>query len=76
MGLSRTAVGCCALLQGIFPTQGWNPHLLCLPRRQVGSLPLAHLCSMSGKYNIVTCGFLMGLGYYQVIFDFQGKTVD
>ena len=27
-------VGCCALLQGIFPTQGSNPHLLCL-------LPLA-----------------------------------
>ena len=23
--------GCCALLQGIFPTQGSNPHLLCLP---------------------------------------------
>ena len=24
-------VGCCALLQGTFPTQGSNPHLLCLP---------------------------------------------
>ena len=34
-------VGCCALYQGIFPTQGLNPHLLCLPRWQEGSLPLA-----------------------------------
>ena len=36
-----TGVGCHALLQGIFPTQGWNPHLLCLLRWQAGSLPLA-----------------------------------
>ena len=25
-----TEVGCHFFLQGIFPTQGWNPHLLCL----------------------------------------------
>ena len=25
-----TGVGCCALLQGLFPTQGLNPCLLCL----------------------------------------------
>ena len=37
----NTAVGCHALLQGIFPTQGWNPHLLCLLHWQVGSLTLA-----------------------------------
>ena len=32
MGFSRqnTRVGCCALLQGIFPTQGSNPHHLYL----------------------------------------------
>ena len=30
-------VGCRALLQGIFPTQGRNPHLLCLLHWQVGS---------------------------------------
>ena len=36
----NTGVGCHALLQGIFPTQGWNPHLLCLPHWQVGALPL------------------------------------
>ena len=31
-------MGCHALLQGIFPTQGLNPHLL---HWQAGSLPLA-----------------------------------
>ena len=34
-------VGCYFLLQGIFLTQGSNPHLLCLLHWQVGSLPLA-----------------------------------
>ena len=32
-------LGCHFLLQGIFPTQGLNPHLL---HWQVGSLPLSH----------------------------------
>ena len=33
--------GCCALLQGIFPTQGLNLYLLHLQHWQAGSLPLA-----------------------------------
>ena len=37
----NTGVGSHALLQGIFPIQGWNPRLLCLLNWQVGSLPLA-----------------------------------
>ena len=37
----NTGVDCYALFQGIFPTQGSNLHLLCLPHWQVGSLPLA-----------------------------------
>ena len=37
----NTGVACHALLHGIFPTQGWNPHLLHLLRWQAGSLPLA-----------------------------------
>ena len=36
-------MGCRALLQGIFPTQGLNPHLLCLLHWQAGSLPLVPL---------------------------------
>ena len=34
-----TGVGCHALLQGIFPTQGLNPWLLCNPHWEVGPLP-------------------------------------
>ena len=37
----NTAVGCLALLQGIFPTQKLNPRLLYLLPWQAGSLPLA-----------------------------------
>ena len=36
----NTGVGCHALLQGIFPIQRSNSHLLCLLNRQVCSLPL------------------------------------
>ena len=36
----NTGVGCHALLQGIFLTQGWNPHL---DVSCIGSLPLASL---------------------------------
>ena len=36
----NTGVGCCAILQGIFPTQGSNPHLLCFLHGRAGSLPL------------------------------------
>ena len=36
----NTGVGCHALLQGIFPTQGLNQNLLYLLRWQLGSLPL------------------------------------
>ena len=43
MGFSRQEYwsGCHFLLQGIFPTQGSNPCLLCLLHRQANSLPLA-----------------------------------
>ena len=37
----NTGVGCHALLQHIFLTQGWNPHLWGLLYWRVGSLPLA-----------------------------------
>ena len=37
----NTGVGCHFLLQGIFPTQGSNPHLLHLQHWQVGSLSQA-----------------------------------
>ena len=37
----NTIVGCHALVQGIFPTQGSNPRLLCLLHWQAGTSPLA-----------------------------------
>ena len=39
----NTGMGCHALLQGIFQSQGSNPHLLCLLHWQVNSSPLSHL---------------------------------
>ena len=41
----NTGVGCHALLQGIFPTQGLNLHLLGFLHWQVDSLSLSHLGS-------------------------------
>ena len=38
-----TGVGCHALLQGIFPTQGSNQHLLCILHWQADYLPLSLL---------------------------------
>ena len=39
----NTGVGCRFLLQGIFPTQGSNSHLLRLPHQQADPLALRHL---------------------------------
>ena len=36
----NTGMGCCALLQGIFMTQGSNPNHLCLIHLQMGSISL------------------------------------
>ena len=41
----NTRVGCHFLLQGIFPTQGLNPHLFSLLHWQADSLPLCPLGS-------------------------------
>ena len=38
----NTRVGCCALLQGVFPTRGSKPWLLSLLHWQAGPLPLSH----------------------------------
>ena len=41
----NTGVGCHLFLQGIFPTQGSNLHLLCFLHWQANSLPLGYLRS-------------------------------
>ena len=45
----NTGIGCHFLFQGIFPTQGSNPHLLSLLHWQVDSLPLSYLGSPNKK---------------------------
>ena len=51
MKFSRKNIGasCHFLLQGIFPTQESNLHLLCLLHWQANSLPFSHLGSLLGQ---------------------------
>ena len=56
----NTGVGCNSLLQGIFPTQGSNPRLLCLLYWEVGSLWLHH--SGSPRHQISE-GYKTGLKF-------------
>ena len=52
--------GCHALLQGIFPTQGSNLHLLHVLPGQVGSLPLELPAWDSVfPFSMVMCSFLL-----------------
>ena len=50
----NTGVDCHFLLQVIFPTQGWNPHLLepVSPAFQADSLPLSHVGSSLSENTI------------------------
>ena len=52
----NTGVGCHFLLQGIFPTQGLNPHLLPLLHWRAGSSPLAPPGKPASDWN--TCNRL------------------
>ena len=45
-------VDCHVLLQGIFPTQGSNPQLLCPLDWQAGFLPLVHLVLRKDKMSL------------------------
>ena len=51
----NTGVGCHALLQGIFPTQGSGPSLSCLLLWQAGSLPLVPPGKPSGELCVCVC---------------------
>ena len=51
----NTGVDCHFLLQGIFPTQGLNPFLLCLLLWQVDPLPL---CDLGSAYQVGRKPFL------------------
>ena len=51
----NTGVGCHFLLQWIFPTQGWNLHLLYLLHCQADSSPLHHLGSPMRQHMPFIC---------------------
>ena len=67
----NTGVGCHFLLQGIFPTQGSNPHLLCLLTWQVGSFPPAPPGKQVHVY-IYTCACLYIHHLHVYIYTFWG----
>ena len=50
----HTGVGCCAFLQGIFPTQGSNPSLLWLLHWQADSLKLSLLATKKVRLRGIT----------------------
>ena len=60
----NTGVGCHFFLQGIFPTQGLNSHLLRLLHCRAGSLPLNHL--RSPRAEVVWQRGSRGRGYMYV----------
>ena len=61
----RTGVGCHFLIQGIFPTQGSNPHLLLW---QAGSVPLSH--QGSPRRDLETIDFLGESDLLSLCFEF------
>ena len=68
----NTGVGCHALLQGIFLTQGSNPRLLSLPHGQEDSLPLAppgkpNNVSKSKQWNVAEPEFFLIPGLERLI---------
>ena len=68
-----TGVGCHFFLQGIFPTQGSNPHLLCLLHWQADSLPLSHWQYSINTVNISLNSLLCELPADKLpLFDFSG----
>ena len=66
----NTEVGCHAQLQGIFVTQGSNPHLLCLLHWQEGSLPLGPPSPELGIYLVHTFWVVLSFKNITMVSDF------
>ena len=56
----NTGVDCHALLQGIFPTQGSNLHLLCLLHCRKILYPLSHLGTLLNSFCMTCETFMIG----------------
>ena len=67
----NTGVGCHALLQGTFPTQGPNPRLLCLLHWQEGSLPLAPLGKSCWPCDEQLCNFHRAGGVSSILLSIE-----
>ena len=70
----NTGVGCHALLQGVFPTQGLNLCLLRLLHRQVGSLPLGNTTWVLSIYNLHIIKFVISKHIESELLYFQCST--
>ena len=71
-----SGVGCHALLQGIFPTQGANLSLFCLLHWQLDSLPLASLrkpLNPSGGYHLMSKKYLDPFLNYKCWWSFNAQ---
>ena len=64
----NTEVACHFLLNGIFLTQGLNPHLLHLLHWQVGSFPLHHMGSPKKKPYTHLLNWICGWGISYIAF--------
>ena len=62
------------LLQGIFPTQSWNLHLLCLLLWQVDSLSLGHLGRPIYIY-ICICILFQIIFHYRLLQDIENSSL-
>ena len=62
-----TTASCHALLQGIFPTQGWNPSLVYLLHWRAGSLPMSHLGSSDESWSKVPFYKKLSWGSFWII---------
>jgi len=72
----NTGVGCHVLLLGIFPTQGSNPHLLCLLHWQAGSWPLVTLGKLQVSIKSMWCNVEFKATTSLLIFCLDGLSID
>ena len=70
----NTGVGCYALLQWIFPTQGSNQHLLHILHWQAGSLPLAPKCPQMTLISSLWAKFICLRGKISVRWGFHSNS--
>ena len=76
----KSSVGCCAPLQGIIPTQGWNPALPHLLHCRLTLYPLSYLgstiyivCVCIYKYNYICSAYIFSIYIYINIYSLENS---